>query len=171
MSAAMKIFPVQQVSPETNEQSRGHPQSLNTCKTSRHRVLPLTLRLPFSRAALSRRNSNSLWLTHLQSSGKSGNAKNTTTAIRQVAAPSIINTHRQPPYPPTPSILPSALASRPPNAPARMVEHPKIAYLFWASYRLYHMLSMYTPANGQLESLYIKWSILTSRNHPGLERP
>lgn len=36
-----------------------------------------------------------------------------------------MNTHLQPLYPLIPSIFPMALASKPPNAPARVVEEKK----------------------------------------------
>ena len=50
-----------------------------------------------------------------------------------------MNTQRHPRYPRMPSILPIALASKPPNAPASVVDEKKKLYRFCDSARLYHL--------------------------------
>lgn len=50
---------------------------------------------------------------------------------------------RQPEYPLIPSILPIALARRPPNAPANVEEVKRIVKRFCASHLLYHLGSLF----------------------------
>lgn len=85
-------------------------------------------------------------MSHFASSGKSEIVKYKKNDTTQVSVPSgnhdlikkaekkqlvrmndipRMNTHLQPLYPLIPSIFPMALASKPPNAPARVVEEKK----------------------------------------------
>ena len=66
------------------------------------------------------------------------NAKNGWKA--QNVNPPKMKTHLQLLYPATPPIFPIAVASSPPNAPARLVAEKKNVARFCASPRLYHLL-------------------------------
>jgi hypothetical protein len=73
-------------------------------------------------ATLATTNARSSSVSHFTSSGKSLTKKKAAIPTTMVARPSSIKTQRQFFSPPMPSIFAIALAKRPPNAPATMVE-------------------------------------------------
>lgn len=137
-----------------------NPQSETTPSANLRVIFSSRCELPASSFSLLFTKAFSAGVNHAASSGKSAMRKNRRIATTQDSAPSRhttvsissydgdgsglgclprMNTHRHARNPRIPSIFPIAVASSPPNAPAKLFDPKKKAHRLSASSRRYHL--------------------------------